>query len=231
MGNIYKLILFILIIATSESTGQNYSKESENLVNNKITASGEKVALFKNTAESATMIVKDLKHNTEYSLEGISNRTVLNEEVFIGWNSFKQKLYRINFRSRQVDSVDNVSGFHWHDKLDLLVQYQGKAEKIILTTSSGDVIKVFGNVNFYSLSESMDKLLIFTTDHKIVWFDMVSRNTIEKKDEYLINYRIKRILWCSNERAYILSSNQHEITILNVDEKILNKVAVLKRND
>lgn len=231
MGNIYKLILFILIIATSESIGQNYSKESENLVNHKITASGEKVAFFKNTAESVTMIVKDLKHNKEYSLEGISNRTVLNEEVFIGWNSFKQKLYRINFRSRQVDSVNNVSGFHWHEKLDLLVQYQRKAEKIILTTSSGDVIKVFGNVRLYSLSESMDKLLIFTTDHKIVWFDMVSRKTIEKKDEYLINFRIKRILWSSDERAYILSSNQHNITILNVDEKILNKVVVLKRID
>src|SRR5690606_21705198 len=94
-----------------------------------------------------------------------------------------------------------------------------------------DVIKVFGNVNFYSLSESMAKLLIVTTDHKIVWFDMVSCNTIENKDEYLINARIKRILWSSDERDYILSSNQHDITILNVDEKILNKVAVLKRID
>lgn len=219
----------MLILITYQSKSQNIQKESEKLFNHKITASGGKAAFFKNSSGSARMIIKDLKRKKEYSLQNISDHTVLNDDVFIGWNTYRQKLYHITFKSGKIDSVDNVSGFHWNEKLNLLVRYHKKEYKIVVTTMSGDIIKVLNNISFYSLSENMDKLVLISYDNRIIWYDMIRNVISERKSEHLTNFRLKRILWSADDSAYLLLNNKQEIKALNLDEKNLKSITTLKR--
>ncbi|SFO25192.1 Prolyl oligopeptidase family protein [Paenimyroides ummariense] len=231
MGNINKIILFLLILVTYQSNGQKIQKESEKVVNHKITASGGKAAFFKSSSESVSvsMIIKDLERKKEYSLKDISNQTVLNDEFFIGWSRYRQKLYRITFKSGKIDSVDNVSGFHWNEKLDLVVCHHKKNAKVVLTTMSGDTVKVFDDVIFYSVSENIDKLVLTSYNNRIIWYDMIGRLASERESEHLTNFRVKRVLWSADSSAYLLLNNMQEIKVLHLDEKNLRNIAIIKR--
>lgn len=224
MKNISKLIIFLLVMFAIPVTGQQHHNISEQLVNHKISSCGGKVAFFKNNTATAEMIIRDLKRKTEYSLKGLSNQTVLNEDVFIGWNASAKKLYRIIFKSGKIDSVNNVSGFHWNKKLNLMVRHHQNEKKIIVTTAYGDILQVFGNVSFYSVSENADKLLAVSADNSITWYDMAKRNVFQQQTEYLDNYTLKRILWSGTDSVYALSNSKSEITVLKLTEHSQRKV-------
>lgn len=226
MENSSKLILILLFLFACNVSGQQDHKISEQLINHKITASGGKVAFFKNNSINVELIIKDLKRKKEYSLEGISDQTVLNEEVFIGWNPAAKKLYRIIFKCGKIDSVNNVSSFHWNEKLNLTVSHHKNEQKLIVSTAYGDTVKVLQDVKFYSVSKNAEKLLAVSADNRITWYDMAKRKVSEQQTEYLDNYKLKRILWSGTESVYTLSNSESKITVLNLTEHSQRKIGV-----
>lgn len=224
MENSSKLILFLLLLFACNVSGQQDHKISEQLINHKITSSGGKVAFFKNNSTNVELIIKDLKRKKEYSLKGISGQTVLNEEALIGLNPAAKKLYRIIFKSGKIDSVNNVSDFHWNEKFNLTVSHHKNEQKLLVSTAYGDTVKVLEGVKFYSVSQNADKLLAVSADNGITWYDMAKRKVSQQQTEYLDNYTLKRILWSGTDSVYALYNSKSEITVLNLTEHSQRKV-------
>lgn len=109
MKNFINFCLYMIMLVPCSAIGQETAGKREMITTEFVSDSGNIVSFTVIVSGKTNLIVRDLSSSEEYRFE-IGSRKVFLTDTF-GWifNISKKELYHIDFKSRQSDTVTDVT--------------------------------------------------------------------------------------------------------------------------
>jgi len=190
----------------------------EILVNGKVTESGRYVSYFTIVNKVKTGYVKDIFKDSLYSYGDITDKTVLTDRCFIGWNYRNKSLFVTDFKTGSTETLQNVSYYEFDEAAQMLVCYDDSHRTLTIRFLNAKTKRFFTDVVYYNYSVVSRKLLVADVSGKVTVLNVEKSEYTEYVFKDIKQQHIKNTLW-DKQTVLLLTTKKDDFKILMLEKK------------
>lgn len=215
----------MIMFVSCSAIGQETRGKSETITSEFVSDSGNIISFTVIVSGKTNLIVRDLSCSEEYRFE-IGSRKVFLTDTF-GWifNIAKKELYHIDFKSRRLDTITDVTHLEFLQNENKLVFKNYKTSTLtIMDLISRKSIKI-EDVSFFSLSPDSKRLVAIKSNNECVLIDLKTNKNHPLPRFNSENSRLKKIVFGKlNSEVYLITNTDQYVNVFALSKNDFHKV-------
>lgn len=226
MKYLFSYIVSLLIFTSCPVSGQVTSEGQEQLINDKVNASGSAVTFFSMEDNRRTLLLRNLRSGNTVSFDNVAGETVLTDKELYFKDSFKN-LIRFSLADNILDTIKQTDEFHYNSNDDMLYLYS--REKQLLEMRRAESLKLVTSYQViqYSFSDDFKQLLLHRTDGSFQLLDLKNQKKmlVWTPDKPFRSW--SKAVWANN-KVFVLFSDEREIILQTIGFRGINTEQLFK---
>lgn len=220
----WKFHIFCLVIClVCHFTVFAQTDHHEILVNGKVTESGRYVSYFTIVNKVKTGYVKDIFKDSLYSYDDITDKTVLTDRCFIGWNFRNKSLFVTDFKAGSTETLQDVSYYEFDEAAQMLVCYNDSQRTLTVRFLNTKTKRFFTDVVYYNYSVVSRKLLVADVLGKVTVLNVDKSEYTEYVFKDIKQQNIKNTAW-NKQEVLLLTTKKDHFKVLTLENKVVTEV-------